>query len=161
MGTKSIYRQNTLPWRDIFLVVASALILILFTYASLSKLIAYQKFIGEMNNQPIPKSWTPFLVRFIPSAELAVGVLLAFDRARILGFLVSAVFMLVFTVYTVVILLHGFDYIPCTCGGMIRALSWPQHLWLNSFFLLLSLAGLLMEIKKRQETRENRRSIQR
>src|SRR6185312_1592211 len=122
--------------RRIFLEVAAGLIILLFVYASTSKLIAFKKFIGEINNQPLPNSWTPFLSYCIPAAEIAIVLLLIWQRTRRLGFLISLIFMSVFTIYAAIILLHGFEYIPCSCGGVIEHLTWTQHLLLNTFYVL-------------------------
>jgi hypothetical protein len=53
--------------------------------------------------------------------------------------------MLAFTVYTVAILLHAFKYIPCSCGGVIRKLTWPQHLFFNLFFVGISILGIMLK----------------
>jgi putative oxidoreductase len=44
-----------------------------------------------------------------------------------------------------VILAHFFPYIPCSCGGVIRKLTWPQHLVLNLFYVALSVLGLILQ----------------
>jgi hypothetical protein len=117
----------------------------LFLYASVSKFLDFQRFIGEMNNQPFPNSWTPFLVLTVPSFEIAISLALIFERTRMVGLIASLVLMTLFTIYTAVILLHFFDYVPCSCGGVIRKLSWPQHLVFNLFFVALSVIGIILQ----------------
>jgi hypothetical protein len=117
----------------------------LFLYASVSKFLDFQRFIGEMNNQPLPNSWTPFLVWTVPSLEIAISLALIFERTRMVGLIASLVLMTLFTIYTAVILLHFFDYVPCSCGGVIRKLSWPQHLVFNLFFVALSVLGIILQ----------------
>jgi hypothetical protein len=117
----------------------------LFLYASVSKFLDFQRFIGEMNNQPLPNSWTPFLVWTVPSLEIAISLALIFERTRMVGLIASLVLMTLFTIYTAIILLHFFDYVPCSCGGVIRKLSWPQHLVFNLFFVALSVLGIILQ----------------
>jgi hypothetical protein len=52
-----------------------------------------------------------------------------------------------FSGYTLIIL-HAFSYIPCSCGGIIKRLTWRQHLVLNLFFVGLAIAGIILQRKK-------------
>ncbi|HWB91346.1 MAG TPA: MauE/DoxX family redox-associated membrane protein [Puia sp.] len=134
--------------KQVMLECISALLILLFLYASVSKFLDFKTFIKEMNNQPLPNSWTPFLVWFIPCAEILLSAALIFERTRLLGFYGSLVLMGLFTIYSIVILLHGFSYIPCSCGGVIKKLTWRQHLVLNLFFVTLSVVGVIYQRKK-------------
>ena len=131
--------------RQVLLETISALLIMLFLYASISKFLSFRVFIGEMNNQPLPNSLTPFLVWTIPSLEIAIAGALIFERTRQAGFYASFVLMTLFTIYTVIILLHFFHYVPCSCGGVIRKLTWRQHLVFNLFFVTLSVIGILLK----------------
>ena len=126
----------------------AALLILLFLYAGTSKFLEFDRFIGEMNNQPFPNSWTSFLVWTIPSLELAIAFTLILDRTRMTGFIASLVLMTLFTVYTGSVLLHFFAYVPCSCGGVIRKLSWPQHMVFNLFFVTISVIGIILQSKK-------------
>lgn len=127
--------------RSIISPIAAGLIILLFTYASVSKLLAFEKFVREINNQPLPNSWTPYLTKAIIAIEVGIIILLCFVRTQRLGFLISAAFLSLFTVYTIIVLAGGFSYLPCSCGGIIEKLSWPQHLVLNLSSLILALIG--------------------
>jgi hypothetical protein len=98
-----------------------------------------------MNNQPFPNWMTPFLVWSIPFIEVLIAVGLIFEKTRVQSLYASLFLMLAFTIYTVVILLHAFKYIPCSCGGVIRKLTWPQHLFFNLFFVGISLLGIILK----------------
>lgn len=130
--------------RKIIIEIISSLLILLFLYASVSKWLAFKSFIGDMNNQPFPNWMTPWLVWSIPSLEVIIAILLIFDRTRLAGLYASLVLMGAFTVYTAAVLLHAFRYIPCSCGGVIRRLTWPQHLVFNLFFVGISVAGIIL-----------------
>ena len=134
--------------RKIIIEIISSLLILLFLYASVSKWLAFKLFIGEMNNQPFPNWITPLLVWSIPFIEVLIAVGLIFEKTRVPAFYASLFLMLAFTIYTVAILLHAFKYIPCSCGGVIRKLTWPQHLFFNLFFVGISLLGIML--KKRE-----------
>ena len=131
--------------RKIIIEIISSLLILLFLYASVSKWLAFKTFIGEMNNQPFPNWITPFLVWSIPFIEVLIAVGLIFEKTRVAALYVSLFLMLAFTVYTVAILLHAFKYIPCSCGGVIRKLTWPQHLFFNLFFVGISILGIMLK----------------
>jgi len=134
--------------RKIIIEIISSLLILLFLYASVSKWLAFKVFIGEMNNQPLPNWMTPYLVWGIPVIEVIIAIGLIFERTRIPALYASLVLMSAFTIYTIVILLHTFKYIPCSCGGVIRKLTWPQHLFFNLFFVGISILGIVL--KKRE-----------
>lgn len=134
--------------RQILLEIIVSLLVLLFLYASFSKLLDFRTFIKEMNNQPLPNSWTPFLVWFIPCSEITLSLALIFERTRLSGFYGSLFLMGLFSGYTIIILLHAFSYIPCSCGGIIKRLTWRQHLVLNLFFTGLSIVGIILQRRK-------------
>ncbi len=134
--------------RQILLECISALLIMLFLYASLSKFLDFHTFTGEMNNQPLPNSWTPFLVWFIPCSEILMCIALLFERTRLIGFYASLFFMSLFTIYSIIIVLNFFGRIPCSCGGVIKRLTWNQHIVLNLFFVALSISGIVLQRRK-------------
>ncbi len=134
--------------RQVLLECISALLIMLFLYASLSKFLDFHTFIGEMNNQPLPNSWTPFLVWFIPCTEILMCIALLFERTRLVGLYASLFFMSLFTIYSLFIVFNYFGRIPCSCGGVIKKLTWNQHIVLNLFFVALSLSGIVLQRRK-------------
>lgn len=131
--------------KQVTLECVCALLILLFLYASVSKFLDFKTFIDQMNNQPLPNSWTPFLVWSIPLSEIAISVLLLFEYTRLLGLYASLILMIIFTIYTGIVLLHFFPYIPCSCGGVIRHLTWGQHLTLNLFYIVISVLGIILK----------------
>jgi putative oxidoreductase len=134
--------------RKIVIEILSSLLILLFVYTSVSKWLAFKKFIGEMNNQPFPNWMTPVLVWTLPAAEVLIAGLLMFDRTQLIGFRASLILMLLFTVYTGLVLLNVFGRTPCSCGGVIEQLSWGQHLFFNLFFVAVALTGIWLKRKE-------------
>lgn len=127
--------------------VCCALLVLLFVYAGLSKVIPlwhFDQFRHDMNNQPFPKWFTGFLSYALPITELGIAVCLIPNRSRRVGLWLSAVFMSLFTLYAALILLHMFPYVPCGCGGIISHLSWSQHLIFNSIFTGIATTGIIL-----------------
>jgi hypothetical protein len=130
----------------------AALLIMLFLYASVSKLIDFKTFTGEIRNQPLPRSWIPFLIWGIPFLEIAISAALLFEKTRLPALYASLIVMILFTIYAAAILLRFFPRIPCSCGGVIRKLTWPQHLVLNLFFVAISVLGIRLQRSKHFES---------
>jgi len=128
----------------------------LFVYAALSKLFTFNTYIYDLKRSAYIGKFSWLLSYALPALELTVAVTLLIDRTRILALYTSAALMFLFTLY-VGILLKTVDYEPCTCGALIRELTWKQHLWFNTFFTLLALVGILLERKIVNNTGDNSR----
>ena len=136
--------------KQVLIECVCALLILLFLYASVSKFLDFKTFIDQMNNQPLPNSWTPFLVWAIPLLEIAISITLLFEYTRLVGLYTSLILMILFTFYTGIVLLHFVPYIPCSCGGVIQKLTWNQHLVLNLFYV--GLAGLGIVLQRRMHS---------
>ena len=134
--------------RQILIECISALLILLFLYASMSKFMDFYTFTGEMLNQPLPHYLTRFLIWFIPITEIVLCLLLLFERTRLLGLYGSLGFMSLFTIYSIIIVLNFFGRIPCSCGGVIKRLTWRQHIILNLFFVAVSISGIILQRRK-------------
>lgn len=124
-------------------IIASVLIL-LFCYAAISKLLNVEDFARELANQEVPIWSRSILVWSIPGGELLVSVLLSISRTRLLGLYGSCLLMTIFTVYVGLVVYGFFDRVPCSCGGVISGMDFQMHLLFNAFFLTLSVIGIFM-----------------
>lgn len=117
--------------------VISTLFIFLFVYTSLNKLIQHSGFrfvlieFLAISDAAGLLSWT------IPIAELVVAMLLFIPSLRLWGLIGSLILMIVFTGFI------GFTIVfaiktPCSCGGVIEQMTWPQHFIFNSFLTVLS-----------------------
>ena len=129
------------------------LLTLLFIYTAASKLLDWDGFVYDLNNQPFPNSLTFVLAVFLICSELAVIGCFFFKCSRVIGLWISMSLMLLFTLYTALVLFNVFDRVPCNCGGVIKNLSWPQHLLFNIFFTLLSTWGIYIERRLKEESR--------
>ena len=130
--------------RKIVVELSAFLLMSLFLYASFSKWFMFSTFRNDIDNQPFPNGLTPWIIYGIPPLEVLITLALMFERTRTSGFYASLILMLAFSLYTAAVLLDFFAYVPCSCGGIIRDLSWKNHLILNLFFVAISLAGILL-----------------
>lgn len=115
------------------------LLVLLFTYASMSKFLDYNKFVFQMKLSPfIPiKLAAGFLAWSVPVLEIYITVTLLFKRTRRTGLYASLIILSLFEFYIAAMLFSGM-HLPCTCGGIISKMSWREHLLFNAFFIVLT-----------------------
>ncbi|OQP54413.1 DoxX family protein [Niastella populi] len=124
--------------------IFSSALVFLFLYASLSKFTDFKGFIYDMNNQPFPKWLSGILVWAVPAVEIGLAVMLIFNKTRLKGLYGSLILMSLFTIYTTLVLFKVFDKVPCSCGGIIKNLTWTQHSILNLFFVCIAIFGIII-----------------
>jgi putative oxidoreductase len=132
--------------------VISALLILLFVYTAMSKLLDFEQFKSQMYNQTLPHEMATALIWTLPEIEILTTMLLLFERTRSLGFYLSGILMVLFTGYIGLVLLNYFGRVPCACGGVIKALGWKMHLMFNLFFLLLTGLGIFIDYRERRTT---------
>lgn len=129
--------------------VTCGLLIILFYYTGIAKLADLNGFRHDLYNQPFPTWLSTNLLWALPSIEILIGTFLLFRKTQIVGLYMSFFLMSLFTIYVAAILLHVFQRIPCSCGGVIKQLTWPQHLIFNLFFLISSAISIVVSKRTR------------
>ena len=133
------------------------LLIFLFTYTGVTKLIDHSFFKSSILQSPIISNYATVISWLIPLLELSIVVMLSFAKYRQKGLLFSLLLMTVFTVYIIYMILF-IPHLPCSCGGILKELSWSSHLLFNSFLVLLILISLLSYTKNKLFIAINRTS---
>lgn len=119
--------------------ITCTILVSIFVYTGVNKLTEISNFQAVLSKSTflkpiyIPVSW------IIPSIEIVTALVLAFAKSKIIGLWIAVILLTMFTVYIsgMLALLHHKD-LPCSCGGIINKLSWPEHVILNLALLTLS-----------------------
>lgn len=135
---------------DWLIDLSAALFVLLFIYTAASKLLSFDDFAAQMHNQAIPEWLANALVWSVPGIEILTAVALLYDRTRLTGFWIAFSLMFLFTGYIVFVIIFYKGERPCSCGGVLKQLSWENHLLFNIFFLLLSILGIYMFNRERR-----------
>lgn len=117
-------------------------LLLLWIPVVIDKWLHFESFKAGMINQPLPKGLKEVLVYTLPAAESLTVLLLINEKTRYLGLWLSFVLLLLFTGYVGLALLGAWEKLPCSCGSVIKHLTWKQHFLFNCSFLILSAYGL-------------------
>ena len=150
MSYKGIYPK--------LITLFSLLLTIIFVYTAVSKLMHLETFQLRVERMPYIASYALVISWIVPFLELVIAGLLWFPRYRLLALYSSLVLLGVFTSYIIIVLNYS-ESIPCSCGGVISALGWKDHILLNISFMVLALLGILWS-KKRYNIQTNQNTVQ-
>src|SRR5215218_6411620 len=120
--------------------VIASLLIFLFVYTAISKLINLHQFKVVLEKSNYLKGYADLIAVLVPSLEIVISILLFFPISRRQGLLASTILMLLFTLYVgaMVVFLRE---LPCSCGGVIQTLSWHEHLIFNLVITFISYWG--------------------
>lgn len=144
----------------IFVELVCGLLILLFMYAGLTKVIAFKTTLHEINNQVLPDWATPYLAVGIPLIELLIVIGLLTERFKIAALYASLGLMTVFTIYIGLALLNVYSRMPCSCGGVLKKMGWETHFFFNLFYVSITILALWVNKKIKKEEGESRSSIQ-
>lgn len=141
-----------LKTRRLLVELCTSLLILLFLYAALMKLMTYSAFVSQLQHSPLLESFAGTVAWLVPVTEIGICALLVVPRLRRLGLYLSFALMLVFTAYIIYVMNYA-PYIPCACGGVLNSMGWDTHLIFNLVYTGIAFAGLLLH--------KNIRSIER
>ena len=122
----------------------TALLVFLFLYTGLSKYVEFESFRVTLHQSPLLANFSKAIAVSLPGLEILVTLLLILPKTRRTGFVISFCILTIFTGY-LIYMIRTDPNLPCTCGGVIAKMSWPQHVIFNIFFLALTGVGLFLE----------------
>jgi len=125
--------------KDRFLIFAVSALIILWVYTAGSKVLEFHEFKHQLKLQHFNNTVIPLLSVILPLSEALTAFLLSRSVSRIPGLYYSLLLLAVFTIYIILILIGFFDKVPCSCGGVLKEMSWKTHLLFNASFLSLNL----------------------
>lgn len=129
--------------------IISILYSILFLYTAVSKLMELDVFQEQIAENPLLEPVAPFITWAVPIVEIILSIILFIPQWRMKGLYASLALMIAFTIYIGAIMIF-YKELPCSCGGIISALSWPAHLVFNGVFILLAIAAIRLSRQLRQ-----------
>jgi uncharacterized membrane protein YphA (DoxX/SURF4 family) len=129
--------------RTLVVEIISSLLILLFMYAAVSKLLDYETFKLQLSKSPFITQFAGVTAWALPVGEILVGLALSFKKTRLLGLYASLFLMTMFTAYIWVMLNYSYD-IPCSCGGVLSKMSWNEHFWFNILFVVASIVGIII-----------------
>jgi uncharacterized membrane protein YphA (DoxX/SURF4 family) len=127
---------------------ATTILIFLWTYTGLDKLIRFTESRKAFLNQPMPQELEEVLAYAVPGVELLLALLLLFSVTRWWGYLGSALLLTVFITYVGLIWVGAFPRVPCNCAGIIDSMGWAAHFWMNLGLIGVAVWRMLVEGSK-------------
>ncbi|KIC61354.1 MauE/DoxX family redox-associated membrane protein [Chryseobacterium taiwanense] len=117
--------------------------ILLFIYASISKVLDFENFQIQIAQSPILSAYASFISYAVISIELIVALFLVISKLRLLGLYGSMGLMTSFTIY-IYFILNFSDFIPCSCGGILEKMGWTEHLIFNIVCVIISMISIII-----------------
>ncbi len=134
--------------------IIAALLILLFVYTGVSKFLTIDRFIHVLGESPLIGKVSSLIAWVLPITELFIAGLLFIPRTRSIGLYSSFILMLIFTIYLGYMLAFT-PNLPCSCGGVLQQMSWPQHFIFNIFFTMLALSGIWLSRRKGRQKQDH------
>lgn len=135
---------NGLKKKNTYVELICALLIILFIYTGINKIMDVDKFKYEMGRSPFIQNMSGLIAYTLPAGEILLALGLIMKRTRLLALYLSFILMALFTGYIWLMLNYAYD-LPCSCGGIISSLSWHQHLVFNACFTGMAMIGVVLQ----------------
>lgn len=132
----------------VFVETVAALFILLFVYTAISKLQELTVFRLALQRSPLLEQWAGALSILVPFVELLIAILLFIPKSRPAGLYASLVIMVLFTNYLCYMILFT-PHLPCSCGGVIRELSWKQHVIFNTALIVLDICAIILATRNK------------
>jgi len=130
-------------FKTIFVKGVSYFFILLFIYASVSKLLDFENFQVQLAQSPLLSAYAGSISYSVIIIELLIALLLSLSKTRLLGLLASFGLMIAFTVYIYLILYHS-EFVPCSCGGILENMGWATHLIFNIITVILAALAIIL-----------------
>jgi hypothetical protein len=129
--------------------IICAAILLLFLYTALSKLLDFGNFKSVLIMSPLMRPFAGIIAWALPIAEIGIVLLLVFPKTKVKGLYTAFITLVIFTIYIIYMVIFT-PRPPCSCGGVLKSLTWTQHIFFNLFWILMAVTGIAIyrQIKK-------------
>ena len=126
--------------------IVASLFVLLFVYTAVSKWLDFDSFKAVITQSPLIGS-LPVVAWLLPVIELLVAAILLYPCTRRTGLYAALILMIVFTGYISYMLLFS-SHLPCSCGGVIKYLSWRTHLLFNTIWIVMAVIAIKLDVSK-------------
>ena len=129
--------------------IATGSLVILWLYASLTKIARFEKFLTEIRLQHLPAFMTTTLPYVLPAVEIVIAVGLLTSFTYKVALYVSLCVLIIFTLYIFLGMSNVFDKRPCSCGGILEEMGWTTHFYFNIAFIFFNTITIYINQKRR------------
>lgn len=118
-------------------------------YVGMDKIWIHDAFELSLVHQPIIGAFAPVLSWLMPLLEISLAVLLFMPSKKLeyLGWSVSLLLILIFSIYIALGVIGILKNAPCMCSSFLTNVNRITHLWINSILFIVSLMACFIRTK--------------
>lgn len=131
-----------------FVEFTSYFFILLFCYASVSKIMDFDNFQVQIGQSPLLSSYAELVSYGVILVEFVIVIFLSIRKLRTIGLYGSTAIMSAFTMYIYLILKYS-EFVPCSCGGILESLGWTEHLFFNLLCVIIGTIAVFVREKSR------------
>lgn len=121
------------------------ILIVVFIYSLIYKQVFHEEFIDTLNKSTLIKEKQISLLKYLLPILDVLAIYLLITKIYI-GMYLSAIIMVIYTVYLIVLNNYSF-YDGCSCGGIFTSLSYTKHLIVNITIIIVTIFGILTSEK--------------
>jgi hypothetical protein len=129
-----------------YVLLVCNIFIFLFVYTALSKLHEFNLFKSVLQKSPLIGTKSEIVAVLLPAIEILFASFLFIPKTRKMGLYSTSILMSIFTIYIGYMILFT-PHLPCSCGGVLKQMTWKQHLIFNLVFTAVSLLAIVMDSK--------------
>lgn len=124
-------RSILIDKRTIWVGILSGILYLFWIFITFLKVRNLQQFDWDMDAQPLPNSWTPFLVWGLSILHIAIAISLIPDRTRLMGVYATYTLLSIYIIYIVLVRFKALGPAPCSCTWINKDFSYWQTVLFN------------------------------
>jgi uncharacterized integral membrane protein len=123
--------------------IIAALFVLLFIYTAIDKVSGQKNFEITISKSPLIGPYAKKISYLLPALEILVAIALSIPKTKLAGLWGAFILMSTFTIYIAYMILFT-PRLPCSCGGVLKYLTWKEHLIFNILFTLAAFTGIIL-----------------
>lgn len=124
-------------------VIVAYFFVLLFIYASISKILDFENFQVQIAQSPLLSAYAGVISYGVIITELIIVAVLLIKKTRLVGLYASLGIMAAFTIY-IYLILNFSEFVPCSCGGILEKMGWTEHLIFNIGCVVIGIISVLV-----------------
>lgn len=118
-------------------------------YVGMDKIWIHEAFELSLVQQPLIGAFAPTLSWLMPLLEILLAILLFMPNRKLesLGWKLSLLLILLFSIYIALGVMGILKNAPCMCSSFLTNVNRITHLWINGILFIVSLIAFLIRTK--------------
>lgn len=137
-------KLGRIHWRSSALQGIALILAGILLYTATKKIMDIKAFSAHLELLPNTNETVAYLITaLVVLVEYALGFIILYKPHDARGYLIIVSLMLLYTGYIYYILQHA-PFLPCSCQGAFKSLSWEMHYVINVIMMMMALIAWII-----------------